>query len=119
VTAATSNPTSEDKSETVTNFLLINFLYLLGELENSVKNSKRGTILFRYVYHQVPCFLTRYSADHDHFAIMLEGKACGSENDGSGWRSRWSESARQRVKSGRVPLCSLEVIYIYSCQTNS
>jgi hypothetical protein len=51
-----------------------------------------------------------WSAEQDHFAVMVEGKACGSENDGSGWRSRWSESTGQWVKSGRFPLCSIEVI---------
>ena len=49
------------------------------------------------------------SAEQDHFVVMVEGKACGSENDGSGWRSRWSESSGQWVKSGRFPLCSIEV----------
>ena len=49
------------------------------------------------------------SAEQDHFVVMVEGKACGGENDGSGWRSRWSESSGQWVKSGRLPLCSIEV----------
>jgi hypothetical protein len=40
---------------------------------------------------------------------MIEGKACGSENDGTAWRSRWSESSGQWVKSDQVPLLSLEV----------
>ena len=49
------------------------------------------------------------SAEQDHFVVMVEGKACGGENDGSGWRSRWSESSGQWVKSGRLPLCSIKV----------
>ena len=42
------NPVSEDKSETVTNVLLINYLYLLGDIENKEKR-KSGTerVLFR------------------------------------------------------------------------
>ena len=40
----------------------------------------------------------------------MNGKTCGSENDGAAWRSRWSQSTRQHVKSGVVPLLSLEVV---------
>jgi hypothetical protein len=45
--AIPANPASQDKAETVTNFLLINYLYLLAELENA--SSGRGGILFTYV----------------------------------------------------------------------
>jgi hypothetical protein len=63
--------------------------------------------------YRVPAFANPTSADHDHFAVMVEGKPCGSENDGAAWRSRWSQSTRQQVKSGPVPLLSLEV-FLYT-----
>jgi hypothetical protein len=53
-----------------------------------------------------------HSADKDRFGVAVEGKLCGSENDGTESRSRWSESAHQWVKSGAIPLLSLEVCII-------
>ena len=45
---ANTNIASGAKTETVTNFLLINYLYLLGELENAAKEaSGNRSILFR------------------------------------------------------------------------
>jgi len=45
-----TNSTSEDKTESVTNFLLISYLYLLAELENAGKESSGSrSILFRYI----------------------------------------------------------------------
>ena len=103
------NPTNEDKTEAVTNILVITYLYLLAALENTTKEaSSRKKVLFRYV-HPVIALINSLSAHHDHFVVMVEGKACGSENDGSGWRSRWSQSGGQWVKSGQIPLCSIEV----------
>jgi len=44
------NPTSEDKTETVTNVLLINYLYLLAELENAGKEAAGNrNVLIRYI----------------------------------------------------------------------
>ena len=46
VNVVTSNPNSEDKSETVTNFVLITY-YFLVELENVVKEKSGGrSVLF-------------------------------------------------------------------------
>ena len=102
------NPTSEDKSETVSNFLVINYLYLLADLENEANETSAGKcVLFRFI--QSSFLSDSISANHDHFTVTVEGKPCGSENDGAAWRSRWSESTRQWVKSGQIPLCSLEV----------
>jgi hypothetical protein len=50
VDAVVMNPTSEDKSETVANFLLMNYLYLLADLENeATKISRTKSVLFRYI----------------------------------------------------------------------
>ena len=98
------NPTS-DKTEMVSNMLIIQFLHILTALETAQYPSHN--ILFRYSRH---LYRVNLSAEQDHFAVMVEGKACGSENDGSGWRSRWSESSGQWAKSGRFPLCSIEVL---------
>jgi len=97
------NPTS-DKTETVSNILIIQFLHILTALETA--RTPSHNILFRYSRR---LYRVDVSAEQDHFVVMVEGKACGSENDGSGWRSRWSESSGQWVKSGRFPLCSIEV----------
>jgi hypothetical protein len=44
------NPSSEDKAETVTNILVINYLYLLPALESTATESSRNrNVLFRYV----------------------------------------------------------------------
>jgi hypothetical protein len=48
--SATMNPTSEDKTETVTNVLLINYLYLLAELENARKEAAGNrNVLISYI----------------------------------------------------------------------
>ena len=44
-------PTTEDKSESVTSFLLINYLYLLSDLENERRGASKGhRILFRLIH---------------------------------------------------------------------
>jgi hypothetical protein len=44
------NLTGEDKAEAVTNILVINYLYLLAALENTMKEaSSRKNLLFRYI----------------------------------------------------------------------
>jgi hypothetical protein len=50
VNAITSNAISEDKTEPITNFVLISYLYLLAELENAAKEEVGGrSVLFRYI----------------------------------------------------------------------
>ena len=47
---------------------------------------------------------------YDHFTMLLHGWNFNSENDGTAWKSRWSTTSNQWVKTGAVPLVSLEVI---------
>ena len=48
--AVIMSPTSEDKSETVTNFLVMNYLYLLADLENEAKEMSRANrVLLRFL----------------------------------------------------------------------
>ena len=50
INVASVNPTNEDKTEAVTNILVINYLYLLAALENTTKKaSNRARVLFRYI----------------------------------------------------------------------
>ena len=103
-----SSGVPEDKTETVTSILLTTYLYLLAELGNNNDSTVGGRkVIIRFVR---PSFPLICSPHHDHFAVTLEGRACGSENDGAAWMARWSQSTGQWVKADRVPLCSFEVI---------
>lgn len=103
----TAQPLTQDKSEIVTNTLLTTLLYLFEELENEAAGGK--SVMFRFL--NIILTLIRFSPHQDHFTMVLQGWTFSSENDGAAWKCRWSTTSGQWVKSGAVPLLSLEVIY--------
>jgi len=92
-----SSKTSElrDVQEVVTNSMIIAFLQVISTLRYNEFNPVKP----RPVFSMLP----------DHIKFVLMGASLTSENDGSGWKTRWSRSGRQYVNSGGAPLLTVKV----------
>ena len=91
-----SNVDAEDTNEVVTNHMLFSFIVILSNLlySNKSPNQPRPEIFIR----------------PDNLILMLMGFEFRSINDGSSWKTRFSKSQSQWVKTGGAPLFTLEVI---------
>jgi hypothetical protein len=84
-----------DIREIVTNNMIIAFLSILSSLAYPEKNPVKT----RPEFNALP----------DAFKFTLMGAQLTSENDGSGWKKRWSKSEKQWVTTGGAPLVTIEV----------
>ena len=102
------NVDTEDTNEVVTNHMVFSFVAILSNMLYSHKSptQPRPEIFIR----------------PDNLILMLMGFEFRSINDGAGWKTRFSRSESQWVKTGGAPLFTLEVIpstilstYFYRC----
>jgi hypothetical protein len=89
------NEDAEDTNEIVTNHMIFCFTSILSNILYSVKNpaQPRPEIFIR----------------PDNLILMLMGFGFRSINDGSGWKTRFSKTQNQWVKTGGAPLFTFEV----------
>lgn len=84
----------EDTREIITNNLLVAFLSLLSDIAYRINDPTR----LRPEFNSCP----------ERLKFLLAGGAVTSENDGSGWKMRFSKSTNQWVRTGGAPIISLE-----------
>jgi hypothetical protein len=89
------NVDAEDTNEIVTNHMVFPFIAILSNMlySNKSPTQPRPEIFIR----------------PDNLLLMLMGFEFRSINDGSGWKTRFSKSQSQWVKTGGAPLFTLEV----------
>lgn len=92
-----SNPTSKstDIREVVTNNMIVAFLSTLSNMAYPQKNPTTTR--------------PEFNAWPDCLKFSLMGAPLTSENDGSGWKMRYSKSEQQWVTTGGAPLITIEV----------
>ena len=102
---AQSNVVSEltDTTEVVTNNMVIAFLTTLSNLAYPTKTPSQSR--------------PEFNAKPDNFSLVLMGTQITSINDGSGWKTRFSKTYNQWVRTGGAPLITLEVHYPKFCKT--
>jgi hypothetical protein len=88
-----------DTREVVTNNMIVAFLSLLGNLAYPERNPTKTR--------------PEFNALHDAIRFTLLGTSLTSENDGSGWKMRFSRSEKQWVSTGGAPLITIEVRSLY------
>jgi len=81
--------------EIVTNSLIIAFLQVVSSIIYPEYNPVKPK--------------PEFNVSPDHIKLVLMGSALTSENDGSGWKMRWSKSGGQYVSTGGAPLVTVEV----------
>ena len=81
--------------EIVTNTMVVAFLSILSNLAYPEKNPVKTR--------------PEFNAWPDAIKFTLMGAQLASENDGSGWKTRWSNSEKQWVTTGGAPLITIEV----------
>jgi hypothetical protein len=81
--------------EIVTNSLIIAFLEVVSSIIYPEYNPVKPK--------------PEFNVSPDHIKLVLMGSALTSENDGSGWKMRWSKSGGQYVSTGGAPLVTVEV----------
>jgi hypothetical protein len=84
-----------DTREIVTNNMIVAFLSILGNLAYPERNPTKT----RPEFNALP----------DAIRFTLCGASLTSENDGSGWKMRFSRSEKQWVSTGGAPLITIEV----------
>lgn len=84
-----------DIREIVTNNMIVAFLSILGNLAYPERNPTKP----RPEFNALP----------DAIKFTLFGTSLSSENDGSGWKMRFSRSEKQWVSTGGAPLITIEV----------
>lgn len=84
-----------DIREVVTNNMIVAFLSILGNLAYPERNPTKT----RPEFNALP----------DAIKFTLFGTLLSSENDGSGWKMRFSKSEQQWVSTGGAPLITIEV----------
>jgi hypothetical protein len=87
-----------DVREVVTNNLIVSFLSLLSNFAYP----ERNPIKTRPTFNMLP----------DNIKFSLFGTSLTSVNDGSGWKTRFSQSGRQWVSTGGAPLITIEVQFL-------
>lgn len=87
-----------DIREIVTNNMIVAFLSILGNLAYPERNPMKP----RPEFNTLP----------DAIKFTLFGTSLSSENDGSGWKMRFSRSEKQWVSTGGAPLITIEVQYL-------
>jgi hypothetical protein len=99
---------TEDTNEIVTNHMVFSFIAILSNMLYSNKSPAQP---------RPETFIRP-----DNLILMLMGFEFRSINDGSSWKTRFSKSQSQWVKTGGAPLFTLEVIplttlstYFYLC----
>jgi hypothetical protein len=91
------NPTNDQTNirEIITNNMVVAFLSILSSLAYPEKNPVKNR--------------PEFNAWPDAIKFTLMGAQLTSENDGSGWKMRWSKSEKQWVTTGGAPLITIEV----------
>lgn len=84
-----------DVREVVTNNMIVAFLSTLSNLAYPERNPTK----IRPEFNALP----------DHIKFTIFGTSLSSENDGSGWKTRFSRSERQWVCTGGAPLLTIQV----------
>jgi len=84
-----------DTTEVVTNNMIVAFLSILSNIAYPTKNP----------LHCRP----EFNAKPDNLTLILMGASLTSINDGSGWKTRFSKTFNQWVRTGGAPLITLEV----------
>jgi hypothetical protein len=87
-----------DVREIVTNNLIVSFLSLLSNIAYPERNPTKP----RPSFNMLP----------DRIKFSLFGTSLTSVNDGSGWKTRFSQSGRQWVSTGGAPLITIEVQFL-------
>lgn len=88
-----------DVREVVTNNLVVSFLSLLSNLAYPERNPLKT----RPSFNILP----------DNIKFSLFRTSLTSVNDGSGWKTRFSQSGRQWVSTGGAPLITVEVHIVF------
>lgn len=84
-----------DVREIVTNNMVVAFLSTLSNMAYPERNPTQ---------HR-----PEFNARPDAIKFILNGSQISSENDGSGWRMRFSQTGNQRVPTGGAPLMTIKV----------
>lgn len=84
-----------DTMEVVTNNMIVAFTSFLSNLFYPVRNP---------LQHR-----PEFNAKPDNFTLVLMGGHITSINDGSGWKTRYSKTYSQWVRTGGAPLITIEV----------
>lgn len=84
-----------DTTEVVTNNMIVAFTTILSNMAYPVKNPLQPR--------------PEFNAKPDNFTLMLLGAEITSINDGSGWKTRFSKTYNQWVRTGGAPLFTIEV----------
>jgi hypothetical protein len=84
-----------DVREVVTNNMIIAFMSILSNMAYPERNPTQPRPMF--------------NAKPDSIRFILNGHHLSSANDGSGWKTRFSQGEKQWVLTGGAPLLTLEV----------
>jgi len=89
----------EDTREIVSNNLLVAFLSLLSDIVHRINDPTKPR--------------PEFNACPERLKFLLAGGEVTSENNGSGWKMRFSKTTNQWVRTGVAPIISLECKRIF------